>query len=142
MFSLLLNIWVWLISNIHSIYFSRIDSLINTSIYWIYKTQLPEELLQVAAMSNKHQKHQLDILKTVLAKNCIKCYFSCGLHSIFILGDCLLISFRTPLRITLFFQTPHSSFVAIFLFFSQEEKRNLHSPYPHDCFEEGFFYKL
>lgn len=51
MFSLLLNIWVWLISNIHSIYFSRIDSLTNTSIYWIYKTQLPEELLQVTVIS-------------------------------------------------------------------------------------------
>lgn len=55
------------------------------------------------------------------------------LDSIFILGDCLLISFRTPLKITLwFFKRAHIHHLTQFIcFFSSQEEKELIMPHLH-----------
>lgn len=145
MFSLLLNTWDWLISNIYPIFtFQRLIHLqiyiyvVSTKHYCLKKFKL---MLQVAVtlktlqiLPNKLQKYQIGIPETMLAKTCIKCFLY-GVYSAFIFYSwgLFLKFFQDSLQDYTYIKY-HTFMISCnfpIFFFSQEEKKKIFVTHIH-----------
>lgn len=134
MFSLLLNIWGWLISKVYPIL--TFQGLIHSQLY-VWDLRNTEEF--EANVASNHQcwkwftscpanfRNVSQIfLRLRFQKNAQDIFVHMGftLFSVIITGSCLLIHFRTPLKITfVFFQRAHIHHLTISLFCTPLQRR-------------------